>query len=110
MPVTIPLSEPPAINAGESLLWQRDLSPDFPAGTWTLNYFLLGPTRINVTSTANGTRHEVSVNAATTSNYNSGRYQVIARVSDGTNVFPVAVAHPILEVRLDPATQDLPAL
>ena len=68
MPLVIPLSEPPALNAGETALWQRDLSPDYPAPTWSLNYYLVGPTRINIASAANGTRHEMSVNAATTAN------------------------------------------
>jgi len=110
MSLTIPLSEPRLLTAGETALWQRDLSPDFPADTWTLNYHLIGPIRINIASAANGTRHEVNVTAATTANYTAGRYEVIARVSDGTSVFPVAVAHPIIDVRLDPATQDIPPL
>jgi len=110
MSLTIPLSEPPALTAGETALWQRQLSPDFPAGDWTLNYHFIGPTRINITSTANGTAHEVNISAATTANYTAGTYQVIARVSDGTSVFPVAVATPILEVFIDPATADVPPL
>lgn len=111
MSLTIPNSEPRAINAGETALWQRpDLAADFPAATWTLNYHLVGPTRINITAGTNASVHEVNVNAATTANWNAGTYAVYARVSDGTTVLPVTPLFPTLEVRLDPATSDVPPL
>lgn len=111
MAITIPTSEPRAINAGETALWQRpDLAVSYPVATWTLNYHLVGPTRINITAANNAGVHEVNVNAATTGAWNAGTYAVYARVSDGTSVFPVAPTFPTLEVRLDPAAQDVPPL
>lgn len=109
MPI-IPTAEPRSLTAGETALWQRVLTPDFPAPTWTLNYHLVGPTRINITAGNNGTAHEVNVNTATTSNWKEGNYAVHARVSDGTTTLAVPVLFPVIEIRLDPATADIPPL
>ena len=104
---TIPQYEPARLIKGETLLFQRVLG-EYPAGTWTLNYTLLGPTSVNITATANGATHEINVTAATTNNYHSGNYVVHARVTDGTSVFPVAVLHQTIEIANNPLTSFTP--
>jgi hypothetical protein len=102
MSYTIPVNEPRQIRAGETALWQRIL-PDTPAGTWSLNYVLLGPARITIACAANGTAHEANVSAATTANWTAGNYAVTARASDGTLVLPVATLFATVEILADPA-------
>lgn len=72
--MTTPTTEPTALVAGDTLLWQRTL-PDYPAGTWTLKYRLINAAgKIDITSTASGTDHLISVAAATSAAYAAGAY------------------------------------
>lgn len=105
---TIPDAEPRAVTQGETALWQRVLA-DYPAGTWSLNYVFLGPARITINGTTNGTAHELNVPAATTANWAPGRYSVSARVSDGTTVSAITPRFPTIEILEDPATANIPA-
>ncbi len=41
MAITIPETEPLEFYAGETVKWKRTDLSDYPAPTWTLNYFLL---------------------------------------------------------------------
>lgn len=109
MSLPIPTQEPRTLTAGETALWQRSLS-DTPAPTWSVNYYLVGPQRINIASSANGTAHEINVNVATTSNWTPGVYSVRARVSDGASVFPISTAFPTVEIIADPATSEAPPI
>ena len=62
---SIPTTEPETITAGDSLTWKRTLA-DYPAGTWTLKYRLINADgKIDITATASGTDHLVSVEPAT---------------------------------------------
>ena len=69
-----PTTEPAAITAGDSFTWQKTLA-DYPAGTWTLKYrFINAAGKIDITATASGTDHLVSVTPTTSAAYTAGDY------------------------------------
>ena len=41
MAITIPETEPLEFYLGETVKWKRTDLSDYPAPTWTLNYFIL---------------------------------------------------------------------
>jgi len=72
--MTIPTTEPTVVVAGDTLTWQRSLA-DYPAGTWTLKYRLINSAgKFDITATASGTDHLVSVSSTTSANYTAGDY------------------------------------
>lgn len=110
---TTPTTEPVSITAGDTLTWQRTLS-DYPAGTWTLKYRLINASaKIDISSSASGTDHLVSVSAATSTAYLAGTYtwqawveQTGERVTVGTGtitVLPNIAALNTLDARSDAA-------
>lgn len=110
---TTPTTEPVSITAGDTLTWQRTLS-DYPAGTWTLKYRLINASaKIDISSSASGTDHLVSVSAATSTPYLAGTYtwqawveQTGERVTVGTGtitVLPNIAALNTLDARSDAA-------
>ena len=72
MAITIPETEQLEFYSGETVKWKRiDLS-DYPAPTWTLNYFLQkSGTKIDFASSQDGstTGHLISLTPATTGGY-----------------------------------------
>jgi hypothetical protein len=81
---TTPTIEPATIVAGDTLTWQKSLA-DYPADTWTLKYRLLNATgKIDITATASGTDHLVSVSSATSAAYTAGDYDYLCWVEKGT--------------------------
>lgn len=82
---------PDALRAGLTASWSRSF-PNYPAGQWTLNYYLRGLTGqvINLTGTA-GTdlSHQINVPPATTASWQAGDYYYEAQVTDGTNKYLV---------------------
>jgi hypothetical protein len=83
-------TEPPSVNAGDTVRWTRRLT-DYPAGAgWVLGYTLLNATaKITLTGTASGDDHAIVVAAATTAAWVAGDYAWRARVSRGAEVFTV---------------------
>lgn len=78
-----PTTEPAAVVAGDTITWQKSIS-DYPAGTWTLKYRLINAAgKIDITSTADGTTHQVSVGASTSAVWSAGRYTWQAWVENG---------------------------
>jgi hypothetical protein len=78
--MTTPTIEPASFVAGDTLTWTKHLA-DYPAGAWTLKYRLLNAAgKIDITATASGTDHLVSVSAATTAGYTAGDYDYLAWV------------------------------
>lgn len=74
MAIPIPTTEPAAIVAGDTLTWKRSLA-DYPAGTWTLKYrFINAAGKIDITATADGTDHLVTVASTTSAAYGAGNY------------------------------------
>lgn len=61
----------------------------YPAPDWTLSVALRGAGSVNLTATADGNQHRLTVDAATTGNWSPGHYWYTARVTDGTNVIEV---------------------
>jgi len=87
----LPDTEPSSLVAGESWKWTKSLS-DYPADTWTLNYYFLlstGTTTFNITAAADGTDYLIDVAPATTAAYTPGSYKWQAFVDDGTDKFKV---------------------
>jgi membrane-bound inhibitor of C-type lysozyme len=87
--VPIPTTEPAVLYTGDTWAWTRTLA-DYPASTHTLKYTLINTGgRINITATADGDVHEVSVAAATTAAYTAGTYTWQAYVEAGSERFTV---------------------
>ena len=85
----IPTNEPTSLRAGDTWKWTRTLA-DYPAGTWTLKYrFKNAAAGFEITATASGTDHAVTVAASTTNAYPAGAYQWIAWVEAGAEKFTV---------------------
>lgn len=61
----------------------------YPAPLWGLTIALRGPSVIDLASTAEGTQHRLSVNAAVTANWVPGNYSYSVRATDGVNVFEI---------------------
>jgi len=86
----IPTREPTTLRAGDTWTWTRTLA-DYPADTWTLSYTLFNAAAaITLTATADGTDHLINIAPATTAAYAAGRYDWVARVTDGTDVYTIA--------------------
>lgn len=86
----VPLIEPTEIVAGLTYKWRReDLVSDYPASTWTLTYYFVGPTLNSFTATADGNDFAVTLSASETLGLLPGRYTLFARVSDGTELYEV---------------------
>lgn len=85
MAQTIPTTEPAFVQAGDTVAWTRDLS-DYPASAWTLKYRLINAAgKIDITATADGDAHRVSVAAATTAAWAAGDYTWQAYVEGGSS-------------------------
>jgi hypothetical protein len=77
---TTPTTEPATIVAGDTITWQKSLS-DYPATTWTLKYRLLNAAgKIDITATASGDDHLISVTSTTSAAYTAGDYDYLAWV------------------------------
>lgn len=81
--------EPVEIVVGDTLEWQKSLA-DYPAPSWTLNYYFRGRVgSFDITASASGSDHLVTVAKATTAGYKAGDYQWTAVVSSATERFTV---------------------
>lgn len=82
----IPQNEPASLRAGDTWKWTRTFA-DYPAGTWTLKYRFKHPTAagFEITATASGTDHSITVTAANSAAYVAGAYSWIAWVEGGTS-------------------------
>lgn len=89
-------SEPARLVAGDTWAWKKALS-DYPASTWVLSYALrCAAGYVNITASADGDNHSVSVAAATTAVYAAGRYYWQSYVTSGSTRYTVAEG--VLEV------------
>lgn len=89
MAQSIPSVEPAYIRAGDTIKWTRSLA-DYPASTWTLSYRLINAAgNIDITATADGDDHAVTVPAATSAAYTPGQYEWVASVTDGSDRYTV---------------------
>jgi hypothetical protein len=79
----IPTNEPLSARAGDTWKWTRSLD-DYPATLWTLKYRFKHPTAagFEITATASGADHSVTVTAATSAALAAGLYTWIGWVQD----------------------------
>lgn len=70
---TIPTHEPTEFTKGDSLSWKKSLS-DYPAGDWTLNYYIRGAVTLDITATASGTDHLATISATDSDTLTAGSY------------------------------------
>lgn len=86
MTIPIPTTEPARVRAGDTVTWLKSLA-DYPASAgWALCYRLINAgSKIDITTSASGADHLVSVLPATTADWGAGEYTLLAWVSDGTN-------------------------
>ncbi len=90
MASTIPTDEPSTLRAGDTWKWTRTLA-DYPASTWTLKYRFKHPTAagFEITASASGDDHAVTVAASTTTGYTAGAWTWIAWVEAGGEKYTV---------------------
>lgn len=79
---------PKVIKAGLTLDLTATLTA-YPAPDWALSVLLRGLQSIDLTATAEGNQHRITVDAATTSNWQPGDYWFSVRVTDGATVTEV---------------------
>lgn len=87
---TIPSTEPAIIVAGDTIAWSRTLT-DYPASAgWVLAYRLINSAgKIDITASASGDDHAISVAAATTANWTAGSYTWQATVTKTTQRYTI---------------------
>lgn len=92
--------EPTSFTAGDTLSWSRSLA-DYPASDgWVLAYrFINAASKFDITGTASGDDHLVSVAASVTAAYVSGTYQWQAYVTKALERYTVGTG--VCEVKPD---------
>lgn len=89
MAASVPTTEPTKIVAGDTLKWTKSLG-DYPASTWTLSYDLVNSAgQIEITASADGDVHSVTVAASVTADYGAGTYAWQAYVTSGAERYSV---------------------
>lgn len=102
----IPLEEPTEITQGLTAKWTReDLVSDYPATTWTLTYYFVGPTAWSKAASADGSNFDVTISATETAALLPGRYKLYGRVSAAGELYEVYNAD--LVVNEDPAAMEM---
>jgi len=82
--VTTPTQEPASVIAGDTITWQKTFS-DYPASVWVLKYRLLNAAgKIDITATASGDDHLISVSSAVSALWVAGTYDYSGWVEKGT--------------------------
>ena len=89
MAATTPTIEPTEVVAGDTVAWTKTVDDYSAADSWVLKYYLRGPGVINITATASGADHAVSVSAATTASWAPGNYVWESYVSKASERFKV---------------------
>jgi hypothetical protein len=95
--MTPPTTEPSRVTAGDTIAWTKSL-PDYPASSgWILKYRLINAAgKLDITATAAGDDHAVSVPAATSAAWLAGTYTVTAWVEKGAERYTVSVSGTLL--------------
>lgn len=86
MAADIPTTEPAALRAGDTWKWTKTLG-DYPASApWTLKYrFKNAQGGFEITASASGDDHGVTVAATTSAGYRAGHYDWMAWVEGGSS-------------------------
>lgn len=85
------------------------VSADYPADAgWVLHYYLVsratGPTGVELTSTAEGAAHRITVDASVTATWTPGNYSWAVRAIKAAEKYSVETLRRQLEVLQNPAT------
>lgn len=83
--MTISLSIPSEICAGDTVKWRREL-PDFPAGQgWVLSYKLVSPTAVfSVVAVADGDAFNITIAASVSATYTVATHKITEVITKGT--------------------------
>ena len=86
----IPTIEPTQFRAGDTVKWIKSLA-DYPASAgWTLKYRLINSAaKYDITASASGDDHSVTVAASASALYTAGSYQWQAYVEKGSERYTV---------------------
>ncbi len=96
MAYDIPEQEPESVTAGDLVTWLIAL-PDYPATSWALAYRLINSAgKIDITATASGDSHLVSVAAATTAGWTAGSYTWNKFVTAGSQRYTLATGRIVI--------------
>jgi hypothetical protein len=87
--VNIPTIEPESFIAGDTVKWTRSFTDYKASDGWVLKYNLRGTASINLTATASGDDHLISIAAAATAAYTAGQYKWIATVEKESERYTV---------------------
>lgn len=88
-PQDIPEVEPLDITAGSTVKWKKTLSHYKASDGWTLTYAIRGATILDITASADGADHSVTLSATQTGALKSGTYWWNAYASKGVERFDV---------------------
>lgn len=81
MPADIPTNEPEQFRAGDTVQWKKSLDLYKADESWSITYSMRGVSGvIDITGTADGSDHLISISAATSSAYTAGIYDVVGYV------------------------------
>jgi hypothetical protein len=80
MPPVIPNYEPSRFVAGETVTWEKSLSDFSASDGWVLKYFLRGPSRLDITCTADSNNHVATIAPVDSAKLKPGRYYLQGRV------------------------------
>jgi hypothetical protein len=84
--------EPSIIVRGDTIKWIKTLA-DYPAPTWALKYAFRGVGSIDVTSTASGSDHSVTLSAAASAAYLVGSYSWSSYVEQGAERYTIGIGN-----------------
>lgn len=101
MTIEIPLIEPAKLRLGDTVTWLKTLDL-YPASSgWTLYYRLINATaKVDITASASGAAHLVSVAKATSATWTAGDYTYVAWVDNGTERVTVATGRITIQPNL----------
>lgn len=95
-------TEPVYFIAGDTVKWQMALADYKASDGWVLSYALRGPSSINLTTTAVGAEHLVTIPAATSAAYKAGTYAFDSYVTKGAERYTVGSGY--IEIKANLAT------
>ena len=78
--------EPAVFRAGDTVKWKRSLDCYKASDSWVLKYAFRGtPGEIDITASADGDEHLVSISPTTSAAYSAGFYDVVGYVEKGSD-------------------------
>ena len=100
MATDIASKEPTQIRAGDTIEWKRSIDDYKASEGWTLKYAFRGSAgSIDITSSADGDEHLISVTPATSAAYSAGNYDVMGWAEKGSDRYTVFTSR--IEVLVD---------